>query len=1209
MLEIGDHSDDPNYFSKENLSYFSKHFKIGSSQSSLLNMNDFRHFILNRNQVLGPEEVKSVACKVFHSEDYKIKRIVKPLFKYVRISILKCVPEDVILNGIRKVATELRATPREQSLKRRIDLESASTSVKKQLGHVMTLNINGIKGKYYELLMLLEKHRPDIICLQETKLKVLDRRVHINGYIVHEVPSGEKGRGLLMGFRKDSHIDFKIIESSPDCIIASVNGSSIIGNIYRSPHSAEGKATTLKVANLLKKHADNTQCLLVGDWNNTPEVIKKKLLSLGVQTFSTGAPSNGTRVSPSRRRTRRPIDYGLSNDDRLIVSQNTRFNWMISDHLPVQVWICLRRIEECVEMTTVFDRERLREPSIINAIKNHEFSLESYDPVEDVRVFHEELNKTLRELKVIREVEASEHTLRIPNSIKRAIKLKRVKDKQVQSGIAAISELLEAKREVSKQIRAYKRKSYLRFVSKGIKYLRENDARNAWKWVKTHSGIGKNKIGVDQVYKPGTQEAEQDPRKRLSIWAEHFRKLSIAGPKGSEDISSGGSYPTAISEITDSEVSWTEIQAVLKSMRKGKAAGSDMIPGEVYKLVECETTPSSQFSRSILRVLNNIYRGEGFPLEWRDCTVVPIFKKGDRLDPNNYRGIALINTLLKVLTKVIATRLQNVCCDFKLIRKEQVGFIRSEECVAQVACLLESCQRRKIQGKDTLLCFLDLRKAYDMVPHERLISKLVQIGIGHRMINFVKRMYENTFMRIRIGKNLTEPFRYERGVRQGCPTSPLLFDIYINDILNSINPVEVPGLQNGLRGLMFADDTVILADSILDLTTKLCSIDRWMIDNAMEINPSKCGIMVIRSDPLNLEPIAPIAYNGENIPMVDKYVYLGIEFNNMLNIDLMSKHRIDKGKQTVGMLVKQLANNRMPLGYRLMLVKSIVIPTIHYGSEIFGMCEVRVNSLKRILDNSIKPIVKKSNFCRLRAYSEFDIKPIYVSGAVARARGLQKWANSHGLISELISSAARFKSRKSTWIKEAKRWLSFMKIDINQPARELLKQVADNRTARLHERDRSVIGEFADRYSINSGKPIIKAEIKEDSDRIGVNGLIRIRTGTFPFTKDLVRNLTLPTRYRSGCVCCENSTSENIEHLILECEAFNDIRESIFPNLRQQLRNISEVNKNILLKKLLGGEKDLTSGRKISREVLKSIKYLSKVLPMRSALIADRRSP
>ncbi len=362
-----------------------------------------------------------------------------------------------------------------------------------------------------------------------------------------------------------------------------------------------------------------------------------------------------------------------------------------------------------------------------------------------------------------------------------------------------------------------------------------------------------------------------------------------------------------------------------------------------------------------------------------------------------------------------------------------------------------------------------------MVPHDRLIYKLKKFGLGQKMINFIKRMYENTYMKVRINNNPTEPFRYERGVRQGCPTSPLLFNIYINDILDKIIPVEVQGINNGLSGLMFADDTVILAESYSDISEKLNSINEWMIDNAMEVNPSKCGIMEIKLSPDQI-PIEPLYFNGEVIPKVDKYVYLGIEFNDTLDIDLMSKYRLGKGKDTLYGLTATLRNIRVPLEYRVMLIKSILIPTIHYGSEIFGMNERRVNSLKRILDNGIKCIIKKSNFCRLRSYEEFDIKSIYVSAAINRARGLKKWTNSNGLISDCIQSQINFKSKQSTWIKEAKRWLKLMKIDMELPSQELIEQVYLNRTEKMHERDRSVIGQWANSLNITSGKAIRKAK-------------------------------------------------------------------------------------------------------------------------------------
>jgi hypothetical protein len=265
-----------------------------------------------------------------------------------------------------------------------------------------------------------------------------------------------------------------------------------------------------------------------------------------------------------------------------------------------------------------------------------------------------------------------------------------------------------------------------------------------------------------------------------------------------------------------------------------------------------------------------------------------------------------------------------------------------------------------------------------------------------------------------------------------------------------------------------------------------------------------------------------------------------------------------------------------------------------------------VNSLKRVLDNGLKCIVKKSNFCRQRAYEEFDIKQIYVSAAVSRARGLAKWINSNGLISDCIISQESFKSKQSTWIKESKRWLKLMRIDISLPPQQLTQQVLDNRATRMHERDNSVIGLWADSVGITSGKAIRKSEILKGASYVGINLIIKIRTGTFSYTKHLVRLLIIPGTYTHKCVCCGSEEPEDAEHLILRCTAFNDIREQCIPNITEKLRNITSViAQNNLMKRLLG-EEGLTSGRKISREVLGTIEYLSHVLPKRAAIIAER---
>ena len=1165
-----------------------------------LTLSTCRHFILNSSRRITAAEIHSVVSKVFRKEDYKVKRIVKPLSRYLRLSVHKDVPSLIVNYGLGALKEELAIVPREQSLKRRPDLEASQHS-DSRVSSIMTLNINGVKGKYAELQMLLERDRPDVVCLQETLRKASEKSLHLNGYIVNEVTADDTGQGLLMGFRKDSGFQFHTIESSPDVMIASVKGldsSLLIGNIYRSP--SRKSEVTGKVAEILKRYSSDHQCLLVGDWNEIPKRITNSLKRAGADATATGAPCKGTRVRKNRRRTGRPIDFAISSSDNLILSQAVRRNWSISDHLPVVVKINVAHRNCGPETITVFDRKKLCDPEIATAIKEHQFRVGESNPTELVKRFHEDLHQVLTDLRVIRKEKKMEQTVSLPKPIKRAIRSKRQVDKLVRRGLAPLSQLDQARKEIAILVKQQQRRFYLKSINKGIKYLKENDPRSAWRWIKGHISLGKNKLNANTVFKPGTRIPEEDPVARLGIWTEHFKKLCVAPPPWSAPTGELSSNEV-IKDITDSPISWTEIVTVLKSMKKGKAAGNDMIPGEVYKLVENEAEPNSQLAKSMLMLLNGIYSGNGFPLEWRDCTVVPIFKKGEPCDPNNYRGIALINTLLKVLTKVLAARLQTVCCDLKLIRREQVGFIRSEECTAQAACLLESCQRRKIREKDTLICFLDLRKAYDMVPHDRLLFKLKKFGLGHKMISFISRMYENTFMRVRVNNRLTEPFRYERGVRQGCPTSPLLFNIYINDILDDIPPVEVGGLEQGLRGLMFADDTVILADSHTDLQSKIESVKQWMDSSAMEINPNKCGIMAIRANS-NSPQIEPISYNGENIPIVDRYVYLGIEFNNTLDITEMSKFRVNRGKESLRRLGKTLANPRVPLEFRGMLIKSILIPTLHYGSEIFGMNELRINSLKRVLDNAFKMIVKKSNFCRLRVYDEFDVKSLYVSAAVSRARGLKKWAESNGLISDLIRSQCTFKSVKSTWIKEAKRWLKLMKIDLELPLKELTVQVCANRTGKMHERDRSVIGQWASSLSLGSGKAIRAAELDAAKHYLGVNTLTKIRTGTLSFTSQLVRILNLPPDLRNSCVCCKGTSREDAIHFLLDCPTFKDLREKYLPSAEFVPENAQE--RGTLMEKLLGGERQASCRRKTPVEVLECIEYLSQASARRAGVIA-----
>ncbi|OMJ11556.1 LINE-1 reverse transcriptase-like protein [Smittium culicis] len=105
-----------------------------------------------------------------------------------------------------------------------------------------------------------------------------------------------------------------------------------------------------------------------------------------------------------------------------------------------------------------------------------------------------------------------------------------------------------------------------------------------------------------------------------------------------------------------------------------------------------------------------------------------------------------------------------------------------------------------------------------------VLHKLRSVGIGGRLLNMIKGMYDTPKTAVRVGNEVSNPTEYLCGVRQGCPASPILFDFYINDIFKGVRGVRVPGLTSRIPGLLFADDAVLLAESSADLKTALDTI-------------------------------------------------------------------------------------------------------------------------------------------------------------------------------------------------------------------------------------------------------------------------------------------------------------------------------------------------------------------------------------------------
>lgn len=405
--------------------------------------------------------------------------------------------------------------------------------------------------------------------------------------------------------------------------------------------------------------------------------------------------------------------------------------------------------------------------------------------------FYKEIYKILKNKKIMQYLDKSKLAkLHYPKSLCKLIKDKNTIAREVAKNQTEIQEYVEIKAKIKHELAHYKRKAYLKYIKKGTEYIKTNNYKNAFKWLKRTNNYNNHKITTTTLYKPGTTEPAESTKETLEIWKKHFASLSKETHKPDTDHAVKNDF----SKINDIPITQTEIAMVAKNLRNNKACGIDSIPNELYKIASHNDAYNSKFNIALTNILNETYFGNFFPEEWENSILVPIHKKGDKMDPNNCRGIALISNLLKLLTKILAERIQFTVIQNNILEREQIGFIKKAECLEHVADLLECCQRRKyISKENTFICFIDLKKAYDLVPHKLLIENISKIGLGKIFTNFVKRMYNNTNMAVRLGNQVSEPFPYKRGVRQGCSLSPILFDLYINELLKNIPRIKVPG--------------------------------------------------------------------------------------------------------------------------------------------------------------------------------------------------------------------------------------------------------------------------------------------------------------------------------------------------------------------------------------------------------------------------------
>mgnify|MGYP001551171155 CR=1 FL=1 len=368
--------------------------------------------------------------------------------------------------------------------------------------------------------------------------------------------------------------------------------------------------------------------------------------------------------------------------------------------------------------------------------------------------------------------------------------------------------------------------------------LENNDSKTLWKAIDWNGCLRDDK----------KEEMPTDDEFR-----DHFEAL--LNPSNSQTIP----VPQSIYlPITDDPITPMEVDRAIRSLRPKKSGGPSGVPPGLLKALP------PNWIGFLTTLFCTIMHSARYPAAWTYTKLVTIFKKGERLSCDNYRGIALMDSLAKLYDIVLNRRLN---LWFQPDR-EQAGAQKGRSCLEHLLSLRLLIDSARHKRRKLFVVFVDFSKAYDRVPRATMLNMMNDLGCGTAMMRAIAEAYKTTQMILR-----TALVTSTAGVRQGSPTSCLLFTVLVNQLIRDFKQqCPTDGFLHHLHCLMLMDDAVILATTKESALRKLQVLQRFCCKSGMIINESKTKFMTINGTE---EDRKPLKTDKLTVANCTKYTYLG----------------------------------------------------------------------------------------------------------------------------------------------------------------------------------------------------------------------------------------------------------------------------------------------------------------------------------------------
>ena len=817
----------------------------------------------------------------------------------------------------------------------------------------MNINCQGVRSKTQELATVLEYTKPDIICGTESWLNgikpgksptsdhIKSAEIFPDYLNVYRNDRNSEGGGVFILVHK-TIISEEKPEHVTSCEIEWVkvklrNLRDLYIGAFYMPKRKLSDIEQLKISldNITKQDQNQRDIILVGDFNcpminwetNTAnssgedQKVHQSLINVTTEAHLTQVqltPTRGPNI----------LDLVFVSNPSLVKSSTSIPG--VSDH--------------DIVITDLDTKPYANPPKPRKCLK---FSKANWEKMRS------ELNSTAQEIKVLQDNGADANTLwlKFKTQLQKSIDTnipsfmlkknnslpwlsphlkKMLRKKQRMFKKARSTRNWSGYREYQKYCRRELRKAEWQYINgKILQGLEQKDNKPFWRYIKAKK---QDNTGVAPLKDKG--KLHSDSQAKADILLNQFKSVFTEPlPPTNLDL------PAPANNISQITISTEGVIKLLKNLHSHKAPGPDNLPNLVLKTLADQIGPS-------LAIIYQVSLNSGkLPQDWLSANVSCAFKKGDRHLASNYRPISLTSVPCKILEHIVC---RHILCHLEtnnILTDLNHGFRSGYSTETQLLITTQDLLSAYDNNKQVDMAILDFSKAFDTVPHDRLLAKLSSYGICGSLHNWLCCFLTERSMQVVVEGISSKPTTVDSGVPQGTVLGPLLFLCHINDL-----PAAV---SSQVR--LFADDCLIYREvnefkDHYTLQRDLKNLEDWAEKWGMRFNATKCYIMTISK-----KPSSSFMYQLNNtiLQNVSTNPYLGILFSSDMKWNTHINNITKKASSTLGFIKRNL--RRCPTSCKKTAYLALVRPLLEYGAIIWDPYQKQeIDQMERIQRKAVR---------------------------------------------------------------------------------------------------------------------------------------------------------------------------------------------------------------------------------------------------------------